>query len=232
MDKNIMARDEAYKNAASKFITRVYAWMGIALLISGITALFTAVSPAMISLIFGHRFVLTGLLIAELVLVFVLSAAIEKISPAKAFFFFILYSVVNGMSLSAIFMIYDVASICIIFFVSAAMFFGMTLYGRFTKQDLTSVGRYLVMAIIGLILASLINFLLKSSLLEWIVSLISIVVFIGLTAYDTQKIMRIADMSDDSDVFKKAAIIGALELYLDFINIFLSLLRLFGRKRN
>ena len=111
------------------------------------------------------------------------------------------------------------------------MFFAMTLYGRYTKQDLNSAGRYFMMAIFGLVIAAVVNLLLKSDLLQWIISLVTLVVFIGLTAYDTNKIVRASELADGSDTFKKAAIFGALELYLDFLNIFLSLLNLFGKKR-
>ena len=130
-----------------------------------------------------------------------------------------------------IFLVFTIKSIGTVFLISAGMFFAMSFYGRFTKQDLNSAGRYLMMAIFGLVIASVVNLLLKSDLLQWIISMVTLVVFIGLTAYDTNKIVQASHLADGSDTFKKAAIYGALELYLDFLNIFLSLLNLFGKKR-
>lgn len=231
MSENAVANYEEIKADARNFIADVYKWMTLALVISGVAALFTVVSPIMTKLIWGNKFGFTSMLILELVLVFVISASIRKISTKVAGFFFILYSVINGITLSSIFLVFQTNSIILAFFISAGMFLGMTIYGRRTSQDLTSAGRYLTMAIIGLVIASIVNLLFKSSMLEWIISLVSIVVFIGLTAYDSQKMLRASQMSDGSETFKKAAIIGALELYLDFINIFLSILNLFGKRR-
>ena len=225
-------REKDFEEISRAFITKVYRWMTLALLISGLTALYTASSQTLISFIFGSKFVFYGLLVAELALVFVLSAALHKMSVGLGVFFFILYSVINGLTISSIFIIFEIRSIFIVFFISAAMFAGMSIYGAKTKQNLMSAGRYLMMALIGLIIASLVNLLLKSSMLEWIISLISVAVFTGLTAYDTQKMFKIARNSDDSEIFQKAAIMGALELYLDFINIFLSLLNLFGKRKS
>ncbi len=221
-----------FEEISRAFITKVYRWMTLALVISGFTALYTASSQTLISFIFGSKFVFYGLLVAELALVFILSAALHKMSVGLGVFFFILYSVINGLTISSIFIIFEIRSIFIVFFISAAMFAGMSIYGAKTKQNLMSAGRYLMMALIGLIIASLVNLLLKSSMLEWIISLISVAVFTGLTAYDTQKMFKIARNSDDSEIFQKAAIMGALELYLDFINIFLSLLNLFGKRKS
>ncbi len=225
-------KEKDFEEISRAFITKVYRWMTLALVISGFTALYAASSQTLISFIFGSKFVFYGLLVAELALVFVLSAALHKMSVGLGVFFFILYSVINGLTISSIFIIFEIRSIFIVFFISAAMFAGMSIYGAKTKQNLMSAGRYLMMALIGLIIASLVNLLLKSSMLEWIISLISVAVFTGLTAYDTQKIFKIARNSDDSEIFQKAAIMGALELYLDFINIFLSLLNLFGKRKS
>lgn len=225
-------KEKDFEEISRAFITKVYRWMTLALVISGFTALYTASSQTLISFIFGSKFVFYGLLVAELALVFVLSAALHKMSVGLGVFFFILYSVINGLTISSIFIIFEIRSIFIVFFISAAMFAGMSIYGAKTKQNLMSAGRYLMMALIGLIIASLVNLLLKSSMLEWIISLISVAVFTGLTAYDTQKMFKIARNSDDSEIFQKAAIMGALELYLDFINIFLSLLNLFGKRKS
>lgn len=217
---------------ARRFITRVYAWMAVALIVSGLSAFFAAMSPAAQNFIWGGKHIGFYVLVAvEVLLVIVISASIAKIPVGAAGFIFILYSIVNGLTLSAIFLVFQIDSIGIVFLISAAMFFAMSLYGRFTKQDLNSAGRYLMMAVFGLVIAAVVNLLLKSDVLQWIISLVTLVVFIGLTAYDTNKIVKASELADGSDTFKKAAIYGALELYLDFLNIFLSLLNLFGKKR-
>ena len=157
-------------------------------------------------------------------------ASIRKISVRAASIAFIVYSALNGVTLSGIFIIYTGASISRIFLITALMFGGMSIYGLKTKSDLRSMGRYLFMALIGIVIASVVNLLLGSSVLDVIISMVTVLVFTGLTAYDTQKLLSAARSADGSEVFHKVAIIGALELYLDFINIFLSLLRLFGKR--
>ncbi len=214
-----------------KFMAGVYGWMVAALAISGVAAFFTANSYTLLNLIFGNRFGYLVLVIAELALVMYLVSQIRKLSVAQASFFFILYSVLNGVTLSSVLLVYTGSSIAQVFITTALMFGGMSLYGMKTKSDLTSAGRYLFMALIGLIIASVVNLLLRSSGLDWIISIATVVIFTGLTAYDTQKLMRISVHADGSENFQKVAIIGALELYLDFINIFLALLRLFGNRR-
>ena len=227
-----LSKKEALAIEARRFIARVYGWMALALIVSGVSALFAASYEPVYTLIWGGRHIgFYVLVVVEILLVIILSAVIRKISVAAAGFLFLLYSIVNGLTLSAIFLVFQISSIGTVFFISAGMFFIMSLYGRFTKQDLNSAGRYLMMAIFGLVIASIVNLLLKSDILQWIISLVTLVVFIGLTAYDTNKIVKASELADGSDTFKKAAIYGALELYLDFLNIFLSLLNLFGRKR-
>lgn len=229
-EKEILLSEDT-KITARTFIARVYGWMALALVISGFFALYTSSSDFMFNIVWGTKYGIYFFLILELALVFILSASIQKMSKGIATFFFFLYSIINGITLSVIFLVFDINSIGLVFFISAAMFGAMAIYGHKTTQDLTSAGRYLTMALIGLIIASIANFLFRSSMLDWIISLVSVVVFIGLTAYDSQKMMKTAQISDESDTFKKAAIIGALELYLDFINIFLNLLSLFGKRR-
>ena len=227
-----LTKKEKLAVEARKFIARVYGWMAVALIVSGISAFLAAASPTAYSLIWGGKHIGFYVLVAvEILLVIIISASIAKIPVGAAGFLFIIYSIVNGLTLSAIFLVFEIHSIGIVFFISAAMFFAMSLYGRFTKQDLNSAGRYLMMAVFGLVIAAAVNLLLKSDILQWIISLVTLVVFIGLTAYDTNKIVKASEMADGSDTFKKAAIYGALELYLDFLNIFLSLLNLFGKKR-
>lgn len=218
------------EDARKKFMSGVYTWMTLALAISGLSAFLVASSPAALSFIFGNRFVFFGLIIAEFVLVIYFTARVHAMSVTTASLVFILYSVINGVTLSSIFIVYTASSIFSVFLISAGMFGGMSIYGRVTKTDLRSVGRYLTMALIGVVIASLVNIFLRSSGLDWLLSLATVGIFVGLTAYDTQKAYAIAERSDGSDLFAKASVVMALELYLDFINIFLSLLRLFGKK--
>lgn len=215
-----------------KFLTKVYSWMSLALLLSGITAFIVATSPFLINLVFGNKIGFPLLAIGEIVLVWWLSASIRKISTLAASIAFLAYSVINGATLASIFYVFSLNSIIVVFLVSALMFIGMSLYGVFSKSDIMSFGRYFSMAIIGLIVASVINIFLKSSSFNWIISIVTVVIFTGLTAYDTRKMILVSQQADGSDMFQKASIIGALELYLDFINIFLALLRIFGKSRD
>lgn len=219
------------QNERQKFIARTYGWMAAALVISALAAFATAASPALLGLLFGHHcagfFILA---IGELALVWWLSASIAKITTTAATVAFVAYSIINGMTLSSVLVAYTGAAVSRAFIIAALMFGGMSLYGAVTKQNLATAGRYLLMAVWGVVIASLINFLLRSSFVDWLVSIVTVVLFTGLTAYDSQKILAAARCADGSDTFKKAAIVGALELYLDFINIFLSLIRLFGRR--
>lgn len=215
-----------------KFLTKVYSWMSLALLLSGITAFIVATSPFLINLVFGNKIGFPLLAIGEIVLVWWLSASIRKISTMAASIAFLAYSVINGATLASIFYVFSLDSIIVVFLVSALMFIGMSLYGVFSKSDIMSFGRYFSMAIIGLIVASVINIFLKSSGFNWVISIVTVVIFTGLTAYDTRKMILVSQQADGSDMFQKASIIGALELYLDFINIFLALLRIFGKSRD
>lgn len=215
-----------------KFLTKVYGWMSLALLLSGITAFIVATSPFLINLVFGNKIGFPLLAIGEIVLVWWLSASIRKISTMAASIAFLAYSVINGATLASIFYVFSLNSIIVVFLVSALMFIGMSLYGVFSKSDIMSFGRYFSMAIIGLIVASVINIFLKSSGFNWVISIVTVVIFTGLTAYDTRKMILVSQQADGSDMFQKASIIGALELYLDFINIFLALLRIFGKSRD
>ncbi len=219
----------------NKFLARTYGWMALALLISGITAFATATYIEIIGLEKAYGLFRVGfpvLAIAEIVIVWWLSASIRKISVTKAAAMFVIYSIMNGLTLSSIFIIYQFSSLVTIFATSAAMFAAMALYGTFTKQNILSFGRYFFMALIGLIIASVINIFVHSTKFDWIISIVTVVLFTGLSAYDAQKMVRVSEHAENTDVFKKASIIGALELYLDFINIFLSMLRLFGKRNS
>ena len=222
---------QANEKISQRFITAVYGWMVAALAISGIAAFAVFNSETLLYFIFGSRFTFLGLIIAELALVFILSAGIRRMSFPVAAASFVIYSIVNGLTLSSVLFVYTGTSIVRIFVITALMFGAMSVYGATTKSSLQSAGKYLMMALIGLIIASLVNLFMRSSSLDWLISFVTVGVFTGLTAYDSQKITTAARYAQDNDDFKKIAIIGALELYLDFINIFLALLRLFGKRR-
>ncbi len=218
----------------NKFLARTYGWMALALIISGFTAFGTATYLTSIGEQ-AYTFFQIGfpvLAIAEIVLVWWLSASIRKISAAGATVAFVIYSVLNGMTLSSIFIVYQLSSLFTIFLTSAGMFAAMAIYGTFTKQNILSFGRYFFMALIGVVIASIINLFVRSSRFDWIISIVTVVLFTGLSAYDAQKMVRVSERAENSEIFRKASIIGALELYLDFVNIFLAMLRLFGKRKN
>lgn len=217
----------------ASFITKVYGWMAVALLLTGFVAMFTASTPAMIELIFGNRIVFYGLIIGEFALVWFLSSKAMEMSANVVIGSFLLYSAVNGLTLAAIFLIYTAGSIASTFFVTAGTFAVTSAYGYFTKTDLTKMGNLLFMALIGIIIASVVNFFLKSEMLYWITTYIGVIVFVGLTAYDTQKIKEMNIIGNEgTEEDRKEAILGALILYLDFINLFLYLLRILGNRKD
>ncbi len=213
---------------------KVYVWMTLALVITGFTAYGVASSPGIVASLFANQFLFWGLFIAEIALVWIVSARINRMSITTATLLFVLYSVVNGVTLSIIFLAYTMSSITSVFFITAGTFAVMALIGLFTKADLSSLGKILFMALIGLIIATLVNVLLvKSGSFSLILSYIGVLIFVGLTAYDTQKIKRMLIMTDNMSVEgQKIALLGALTLYLDFINLFIYLLRIFGGSRN
>ncbi len=231
---DIKTVSESYERSAQISLFRnVYLWMGMALAITGFTALFVSNSYNLLSLILGNQLVFWGLLIGELALVWYLSARINKLSFVNATMMFIVYSILNGATLSVIFLVYTMSSIATTFFVTAGTFGVMCLYGYLTKRDLTSIGNICFMALIGLIIASIVNFFLKSEMMYWIISYAGVIIFVGLTAYDTQKIKRLllGNGIEVNETTQKIALLGALTLYLDFINLFLFLLRLLGNRR-
>lgn len=210
----------------------VYLWMTMALCLTALTAYAVAGSESLLQAIFSNRFIFYGLIIGELVLVMVLAANILRMSFLTATLLFIAYSVVNGATLSVIFLVYDLGSIGLTFFVTAGMFGAMSLYGFVTGRDLSSWRNLLVMALVGVVIASLVNLFLRSEALMWIVTYIGILLFVGLTAYDTQRIKRmIYSGAEVDETMQKLALLGALSLYLDFINLFLYMLRLLGNRR-
>ena len=212
----------------------VYNWMMIGLLISGITAYSVSHSPQMLHILFGNPYMIWVLFAIELGLVVAISVAINKISVDGARILFLLFSFIDGLTLASIFLIYTDTSIATTFFIASATFGVMSVYGYFTDSDLTSWGKILFIALIGIIIALVVNFFLQSSQFEFIVSIIGILVFVGLTAYDTQKIKELSEkMAAEGDVnIAKMAIMGALTLYLDLINMFIFMLELFGNQRN
>lgn len=212
------------------YITRVYAWMFLALLITAIVSGLTISSERAMTLIYGNPAVLIVLLISELLAVWVLASRIETMAPQTARFLFVIYSVLNGITLSWIFVTYTERSITSTFFISAVMFGVMSFYGYVTNRDLTSAGNILTMALVGIILASIVNIFFKNPAIYWITNIVGVIVFVGLIAFDTQKIRKLAD--DKFFYNGNSAIIGALALYLDLVNLFLLLLRMFGKRRN
>ncbi len=228
-----MTREQGLSMSAAfpVLMRKVYVWMTLALLITGATAYGVATSPGIQMALFSNQLLFWGLIIAEFALVIGISAAINRLSLTTATLMFILYSVINGAMLSSIFLIYTMSSIASVFFITAGTFGVMALIGYTTKKDLTSMGKILFMALIGIIIATVVNIFLKSSGLQMIVSYLGVLIFVGLTAYDSQKIKHMLQMAPDaSEASQKLALLGALTLYLDFINLFIYLLRIFGRR--
>jgi FtsH-binding integral membrane protein len=230
--KNLSIDDQlAMSSAFPVLMRKVYVWMTLALVITGFTAYGVATSPGVQQAIFTNQILFWGLIIAEFALVIGVSAAINRLSLAMATLMFILYSVINGALLSSIFLIYTASSISTVFFITAGTFATMALIGYTTKTDLSSIGKYLFMALIGLIIATFVNFFIKSSGFDYILSYIGVLIFVGLTAYDSQKIKQMLLQAPDAgEGAQKIALLGALSLYLDFINLFLYMLRIFGRR--
>lgn len=233
MNDPIYYGSERVAAVQGEFVRRVYNWMGLGLALTAVVALYTASSTSMLAFILGSPMVFFGLIIAELGLVIALSAGINRMQASTAGIMFFLYSALNGLTLSVILIAYTRASIASTFFVTAGTFVAMSLYGYTTQRDLTSWGSFLTMGLIGVVLASLVNLFFKSPAIYWLVTYAGIIVFVGLAAYDAQKIKAMALQGfGDEQAERKGAIIGALQLYLDFINLFLLLLRIFGRQRD
>lgn len=221
------------RSGLQTYMAQVYGWMTVGLLLTAFIAWYAANSSAFMELLYTNRIFFFGLVIAQLAVVFVLSGLVNRLSAGVMTTLFMLYSVLTGLTLSSIFIIYTASSIASTFVVTGGMFGVMSLWGYTTKRDLSGWGNMLFMALFGIILASLVNFWLKSEALMWAVTYIGVVVFVGLTAYDTQKLKNIGEQIDvrDSSNLRKYSILGALTLYLDFINLFLMLLRILGNRR-
>lgn len=216
----------------AKLMRSVYLWMVLALVITGLTAAYVASSPAYISALMNNSILFYGVIIAELALVFILSGRIHKMSFTSASLMFILYSLLTGVSLSTIFLAYTESSIATTFLITAGTFGTMSLVGFVTKKDLSKLGGILFMALIGLIIATVVNIFLVNDTLGWIINYVGVLIFVGLTAYDTQKIKQMMREygTDINEQTQKMALMGSLSLYLDFINMFLYLLRIFGNR--
>jgi len=215
----------------SQTMKRVYVNMTLALVVTAFVSMWCAGSEAFLSFLFANRWAMWGLFIAEIGLVLGISAGINKLSSLVATLLFYIFAVVNGAALAPIFLIYTGTSIAKTFFITAGTFGAMSVYGYFTSSDLSKIGNILFMALIGLIIASVVNIFAHSSSLQWIISIAGVVIFVGLTAWDTQQIKRMAEQMPEAGV-GRLAVLGALSLYLDFINLFLYLLRFFGSSRD
>lgn len=226
-------RQHALPAKYSAVFKKVYLWMSLALVISGLTAMYVAKQPELVVTIFSNNFYFILMMLAQLGLVWYISARIMQITAFAATILFNIYAILTGFTLSVIFLAFTAESIATVFYITAGTFAGVSLYGYTTKKDLSSIGSYLMMGLIGLIIASVVNWFLHSEMLYWIVSYAGVAIFVGLTAYDTQKIKKMVQAygCDDMEMTNKVALIGALELYLDFINLFLYLLRIFGKRK-
>lgn len=230
-EQMVNQREAALEQSFPALMKKVYVWMTLALVITGMTSWLVASSPAILATLLTNRILFFGMIIAEFGLVIWLSAGIRKMSLTTATLLFILYSVVNGVTLASIFLIYTMESIATTFFITAGTFGAMSLVGYKTSKDLSGMGRYLFMALIGLIIATVVNIFVGSSMMAMIISYAGVLIFVGLTAYDTQKIKEMFMFADEYDPdVQKYAVLGSLTLYLDFINLFLYLLRIFGRR--
>lgn len=214
-------------------MSKVYIWMTLALAMTGVTAYCVANSPTLLYTIFSNPMLTWGLLIGEFVLVMIMSAGINRMPFPVAGLLFVLYSILNGVTLSCILLVYTESSIATAFFVTAGTFAAMTVVGLTIKKDLGMMGRILIMALIGLIIATVVNIFVGSTFLEMIISYVGVLIFVGLTAYDTQKIkqMFLEVGGEENDATMKLALMGSLTLYLDFINLFLYILRIFGNRK-
>ena len=219
--------------AVSAILKNVYLWMTMALLISGFTAMLVAGNAELVQAIFAGRGAVLILFLAQFGLIWLISSRIGNMSFVTATLLFLLYSVLTGVTLSSIFLLFTAESLASVFFITAGTFATVSVYGFVTKRDLSSWRGYLLMGLIGLIIASIVNWFLASETMYWIVSYVGVAIFVGLTAYDTQKIKQLANVCyiEDEETQNKVALLGAITLYLDFINLFLYLLRIFGKRK-
>ena len=234
MEVHAYSKARSSASVSGIFMGHVYRWMTIGLGVTAVTAYAVASSPSLAWAILGNSLIMIALIVAQIGLVVALSAAIHKFSSTTATGVFLLYALLNGLTLSSIFLVYPIGSIANAFLTCTGMFLAMSVYGTVTKRDLTGMGSFLFMGLIGIIIASIVNIFLASSMLDFVISCVGVIVFTGLTAYDTQKLRQFGEGAplNDAPAIRRGAILGALTLYLDFINLFLMLLRLFGGSRD
>ena len=216
---------------ALAFLPRTFAWMTLGLVVTAVVALFVVSNEALRNIVIGNRLVFFGAILAELAIVVTLSRIALRVSTATAALLFLVYAALNVVTLSILLMVYTGASVVSVFGISALTFAAMALYGATTKRDLTSLGSLFLMGLIGLIVAMVVNIFLQSSTLYWFISLVGVALFVGLTAYDAQRLRNLADEVEGTPELGRLAILGALTLYLDFINLFIFLLRVLGQRR-
>lgn len=218
-------------SAVQTFMGTVYAWMAAGLLITGAVAYFTAHSPQMLRMLFSKSYTVWILFAVQIGLVFALSNMIHKIRPIMAALGFIIYSACMGLTLSVIFLVYTKSSIASVFFITALSFTALSIFGIVTKRNLNGLGSFMFMGLVGIVIASVVNIFMKSEMIYWIVSYLGVFIFAGLTAYDTQKLKEMSyELDGNNEMAMKLGILGALTLYLDFVNMFLFLLRIFDRR--
>ncbi len=232
----IYGNEQTYSSSVSRdrsLIKNVYLWMTAGLALTGVVSFGMSSNQSLMIAFISNQVLFFGTIIAELALVMYLSARIQKMSATSATLAFALYAFLNGVTLSVIFLAYTGATISLAFFTTSATFGAMSLYAMTTKRDLSGMGHYLLMGVFGIIIVSVINIFLKSPAVYYLISYVGVLVFMGLTAYDTQKILKMSAQagSVSEEQYIKFSIMGALKLYLDFINIFLFMLRIFGRRR-
>lgn len=232
METRAYSRARSNVSVSGIFMGHVYRWMTIGLGVTALTAYTVSGSPRIVMALMSNYMIMIALIAAQIGLVIALSAAIHKLSAGAATGIFLLYALLNGLTLSSIFIVYPIGSIANAFLTCTGMFLAMSVYGTVTKRDLTGLGNFLFMGLIGIIIAMIVNFFLASSMLDFVISCVGVIVFTGLTAYDTQKLRQFGEAAplDDAAAIRRGAILGALDLYLDFINLFLMLLRLFGNR--
>lgn len=234
MGKEYSTQAQAYfrgVTAQRKFLVWVYRWMTIGLALTGIIAMFVYSNQTLLSYLEQNNGFFMGLIIAEFILVFVLVSSITRMSVTTSIITFLIYSVLNGVTLSAVIAIYTASSVSYALFIAALMFGMMSIYGYYTKRDLTKFGNLLSMAVVGLVIAFFINIFWFNSTVYWIISILGVFIFVGLTAYDTQRLKQIGESVEELDGNSmKVGVVGALTLYLDFINIFFLLLGISGKR--
>ena len=220
-------------NAASSLMSRIFFWMSLALTVTGVIAYFLSESPVAMNAIMHHPELFFGIFIAQLALIFGMNYGFSRLSYAALLSMFLLYAALTGTTFSVLFLIYQIHSLAFVFFITAGMFLSMALYGSITRHDLTSMGSLLGMTVWGLMLALIVNMFFKSTLFDTVLSFLGIIIFAGLTAFDVQKLKHLSDQGiNDKTILNKISLIGACTLYLDFLNMFLFALQLFGKKKD